>query len=243
MTALKNDRTTPLSRGESEQTVTVHAKMDDGCISFLIRDRPWTLHRPLDLESLWEGISEDEFSDDERLPYWVELWPSSLALAIWLEENKARIKGRMCLDLGCGLGFTAILGSSLEARVLGLDYEEEALSYARRNAPANGMPSPYWAVMDWRRPAVKAKSCDFIWGGDILYESRFARPVYDFMDHSLAPDGTFWIAEPGRNTYAHFMKLALDRGWRGSCVNKSKVEALHVQKHPVSVNIWELRRY
>ena len=212
MTALKNDRTTPLSRGESEQTVTVHAKMDDGCISFLIRDRPWTLHRPLDLESLWEGISEDEFSDDERLPYWVELWPSSLALAIWLEENKARIKGRMCLDLGCGLGFTAILGSSLEARVLGLDYEEEALSYARRNAPANGMPSPYWAVMDGRRPAVKAKSCDFIWGGDILYESRFARPVYYFMDHSPAPDGTFRKEARGRNTYAHFTNLALDRG-------------------------------
>ena len=225
-----------------ERPVTVCARIEDGSISFILNDRPWLLHRPMDLESLWEDISDEEFNEDERLPYWVELWPASLALALWLEERKQDISGRTCLDLGCGLGFTAIVGMSCGARVLGLDYEEQALAYARRNADANGLPSPVWAVMDWRRPAVARKSFDCIWGGDILYESRFARPVYDFLDHALAPDGVFWIAEPGRGTYEHFMKLALDRGWRGLCVRKQKVEALHVQKHPVSINIWELRR-
>lgn len=238
----------PLAERESAAStddsapLSVYARMEDGSISFVMNDRPWVLYRPLDLESLWDGIADDDFGEDERLPYWVELWPSSLALALWLEEKKDAIKGGACLDLGCGLGFTAIVGASLGACVLGLDYEEQALRYARRNGPANGLPSPHWAVMDWRRPAVRAKSCDFVWGGDILYESRFALPVFSFIDHALAPGGSFWIAEPNRNTYEHFMQLALSMGWRGSCVRKRKVEALHVQKQPVSVNIWELRR-
>lgn len=237
-----NGRKFPGAVGIEGEFISVQASLEDGSVSFILNGRPWLLHRPLDLESLWEGISDDEFSDDERLPYWVELWPSSLALALWLEGNREALEGKTCLDLGCGLGFTAIVGRSLGARVLGLDYEEKALSYARRNAAANSLPSPLWAVMDWRRPAVQAGSCHVIWGGDILYESRFARPVFNFIDHALTPEGVFWVAEPGRGAYELFMKLALDRDWRGACVQKRKVEALHVQKHPVSVNIWELRR-
>lgn len=225
----------------TDEVVSVHARLEDGSIEFSLRGRQWKLLRPQNLEDLWETLSDDEFSDDERLPYWVELWPASLALALWLEEHHDAIKNRTCLDLGCGLGFTALVARNLGARVLGLDYEAQALRYAQQNAAANATPSPHWAVMDWRQPAVAAKSCDYIWGGDILYEKRFAAPVFDFLQHALAPGGTVWMAEPGRNTYEFFMKLALGKGWRGRCVSRRKVEALHVQKHPVSVNIWELK--
>lgn len=222
--------------------VKVNAKLEEGSISFRLSGRDWILHRPRDLESLWESISDDEFSDDERLPYWVELWPASLALALWLEAQQERLSNRVCLDLGCGLGFTALVGTQLGARVIGLDYEAEALAYARQNALANALPSPCWVVMDWRMPGIAKHSCDCIWGGDILYEKRFAAPVFDFLNHALAPGGVVWMAEPGRNTYEHFMNTAIAKGWRGRRVHKEPVEALHVQKVPVTINIWELTR-
>ena len=50
------------------------------------------------------------------------------------------------------------------------------------------------------------------------------------------------MTEPGRSTYQYFMRALLHNGWKGSCVGRKRVEALHVQKTPVTVNIWEISR-
>ena len=222
--------------------IAAHAALASGTIRLSLCGRDWTLHRPADLESLWEAISDDAFAEDERLPYWVELWPASLALAVWLSENRERIRDRACLDLGCGLGFTALVGTLAGARVIGMDYEKDALVYARQNASANAVPQPLWAVMDWRRPAVAPKSCAVIWGGDVMYENRFVAPVFDFLEYSLAPDGVVWMAEPGRNAYELFKSTLFSRGWRSRSIARNTVDALHVQSSPVSVRLWELAR-
>ncbi len=205
-------------------------------------NRTWTLHRPADLESLWQSITEEEFNPDERLPYWVELWPASLALANLLEENKARITAKTCLDLGCGIGFTALVASSLGAKVIGMDYEHQALQFAKKNAVENKVHQPLWTVMDWRFPALVPQSCDFIFGGDIMYERRFVEPVFEFLSYALAKDGIVWLAEPSRNVYALFQEKLTQHGWKSVCVSQQKVAPLHVQKNMVSVKLWELSR-
>ena len=226
----------------SPATIVVNAAMESGIIRLTFCDRDWTLLRPADLESRWETISSDEFNEDERLPYWVELWPASLTLALWLRNNRERIADRVCLDLGCGLGFTALVGTWLGAKVLAIDYEAEALVFAQKNAGINALPHPCWLLMDWRKPAIAPKCCDFIWGGDVMYEKRFAEPVFAFLDHALADKGLAWIAEPGRNAYEHFKHTLFSRNWRYSCVTRERVEALHTQNIPVSINLWELSR-
>ncbi len=231
------------------------ARLEPGKILVSACGRNWTLLRPADLESLWQSIDDEAFAEDERLPYWVELWPASLALAEHMLENKERIAGKTCLDLGCGLGFTALVAAWLGARVIGVDYEPEALAYAARNVPANlgDFPdagkacsflraAPLWTVMDWRRPAVRAGSCDWIWGGDIMYERRFVRPVFVFLEHALAPGGRVWLAEPGRNIFDFFAAEAQRGGWTARRAARHSVEPLHEQKSRVDVNLWELFR-
>ena len=204
--------------------------------------RRWTLFRPADLESLWDAITDDTFIEDERLPYWVELWPASLTLAAWLEQNAGRLRGKICLDLGCGLGLTALAASSFGAHVIAVDYERAALTYAGKNAVVNAVPSPLFVTMDWRVPALRAHSCSFIWGGDIMYERRFVLPVLDFLEYALAPGGTVWVAEPNRNVYDSFRRALEHRGWQSRCVLKNAVPPLYVQKSMVSVNLWEIGR-
>jgi predicted nicotinamide N-methyase len=181
----------------------------------------------------------DDFAD-ERLPYWVELWPASLTLADWLLEQQEEIRGRFCLDLGCGLGLTALAAQSLGARVLAVDYEEEALGFARLNALENRVESPAWAVMDWRVPAFKKQAFDFIWGGDIMYERRFVTPVLDLLGYALAPGGRVWLAEPNRNVYDDFRAALLKRGWNSTRVREARESALYAQKEKVGVSLWEL---
>ena len=204
--------------------------------------RDWTLHRPDDLESLWDSMADDVFDDDERLPYWVELWPASIALAEHLVANAGLLKGKVCLDMGCGLGLTAMVATAAGAQVIAMDYEEEALRYARKNAASNKVPQPLWTAMDWRGPAVRARSCDIVWGGDIMYERRFVGPVFRFLDHALAPGGRVWMAEPNRDVYQDFRSALFQHGWSAQKVYTGRLAAVYEQPERVSVTLWELTR-
>lgn len=211
-------------------------------ISVAACGREWILRRPARLEELWDSMTQQDFGDDERLPYWVELWPASLALSEWLQENRETIAGKTCIDLGCGLGLTAMVGSWLGAKVLAMDYEPEALFFARKNAAVNGVPQPFWTAMDWRRPAVARGCADRVWGGDIMYERRFVAPVLAFLEHTLAPGGRAWMAEPGRDVYEHFRGALVSGGWKSSLVRTVRVDPLYVQPVGVGVKLWELSR-
>ena len=72
--------------------------------------------RRADMDKLWEGMTEQEGRED-RLPYWNEIWPSSLALAGWLAEMQEDIQGKNCLDMGCGIGFTAVVDNPCDIRI------------------------------------------------------------------------------------------------------------------------------
>ena len=188
-------------------------------------------------------MGENALDEDERLPYWAELWPASIALCSWLFQKQDVIRSRICVDIGCGLGLTALVAQWLGARVLAMDYELEALRYARDNAAHNEVASPFWAVMDWRRPALAPRCAQYLWGGDIMYETRFALPVLDFMEHTLAPGGRAWVAEPCRSVYDVFRNALHSLGWAGRCVHEQSVEALYAQSVPVTVRVWELARW
>lgn len=117
--------------------------LEENTLKFSYIGREWNILRA-DMEKLWEkmvqdsSISGQSIDDrDERLPYWAELWPSSLALAEWLKLNQENIYKSISMDLGCGLGFTALCGASLGAFVIGADYESDAIALAKENALAN----------------------------------------------------------------------------------------------------------
>lgn len=249
---MENSKGKSAATGLAHDGAAAHLENDGEAARLQVRvaGRDWLLERPADLESLWQAIASEkdtppDFLEDERLPYWVELWPAGLALANWLQANSARLAGKRCLDLGCGLGLSALVAAAAGARVLGLDYEEEALRYARRNAVLNGLPAarrPLWVTMDWRFPALRRESFDFIWGGDIMYERRFVLPVLNFMEHALARNGLIWVAEPNRNVYAEFRAALFERGWQSRRVHSCRVDPVPAQAAGVNVSLWELGR-
>ena len=200
--------------------------------------RQWRLRRSADLETLWEQLGEKDFAD-ERIPYWTELWPASLALAAWLREQP--LAGKICLDLGCGLGLTAMLAASLDAKVLACDYESAALLAARQNAALNGIGGIRWLCMDWRAPCLAPASLDYIWAADILYERRSMEPVLALLARAIAPHGDIWIAEPGRAIFLDFLELARNRGWQAEAARRERVRAIRPQASGIDVTVWRLR--
>lgn len=199
----------------------------------------WTLHRPGDLESYWEAMQDLSLDEDERLPYWVELWPAGIRLAQWLTANRARIAGRLCLDLGCGLGLSTCAARAAGAEVFGVDYVPEALRYARHNERINGLRGIGWLAMDWRRPALQSGRFSAIWGADILYEHRFTAPLAQLFDSLLAPGGYVWITEPIRDVSASAWAFFRSHGWQTRLIDCQPVS---FQGMTMRVNLWEMRR-
>ena len=204
--------------------------------------RTWFLEREGNLDALWEQLGQGDFGEDERIPYWTEVWPASLGLGHWLWEHQGLVAGKACLDMGCGLGLTALVGCVLGARVVGMDYEREALRHARRNAALNGVGNAAWVLTDWRRPGFRPGGFEAIWGSDVMYEQRFIAPVASFLETVLAPGGVAWLAEPGRALYADFVRHARGHGWSCEQAAKSEVKPLYSEHVRVTVTIWELRR-
>lgn len=201
-----------------------------------VNGREWRLKRPADLEALWSLMDD---SDLERIPYWVELWPAGLFLARWLDRQAHLLAGKRALDVGCGLGLTACVAAAHRTRVTALDYELEALRYARENAALNQVAQPDWVQMDWWRPGIRPRGFDFVWGADIFYESHFFEPLVRLFELVLAPGGTVWITEPLREVSRPVWNRLRARGWKVDLVTR---EVVNYRGCSMRVNLWELRQ-
>ncbi len=175
--------------------------------------RVWEIVRPHDLESLWTEMDGSRPADEDFIPYWVEIWPSSIFLTEWIQENRTRLRGKICLDLGCGLGLTAMAAAECGAGVTAADNNPSALEFARINAGENRVPEPFWVCMDWRNPGFRQSSFDFVWAADIFYEARFFEPVSRLVDLVLKPGGAAVFADPKREVSKRAWPWLRSAGW------------------------------
>jgi predicted nicotinamide N-methyase len=168
------------------------------------------VHKP---ERLLDAITPETFAEDERLPYWAELWTSALVLAEQLIGD-ATLKGRNVLELGCGLGLAGIAAVEAGAHVTMTDYDEDALLFARWNAATNLDAAAHERVaienLDWREPP--AEMFDLIIGADIVYERRHYAPLLALFAHTLRPGGHILLAEPDRSVGNDFFTVARQEG-------------------------------
>jgi predicted nicotinamide N-methyase len=159
-----------------------------------------------DLDFVVEAVSDETFNQDERLPYWAHLWPSSVALAEYLLEQGERLKGKEIIELGCGLGLAGIAAALVGAKVLFTDYEEIALTFTRKNYALNLQESPDVKVLDWRQNTMD-KKFDIILAADVIYEKRFFKPLVKTLERILFKGGLALITEPKRPLAKNFFAM------------------------------------
>ncbi len=171
-----------------------------------------------DTNDLLDRIDVDEFNTDERLPYWAEIWPSSIALSEYLCSKD--IYGKSVLELGCGVGVAGIVAALEGAKVLMTDYEEDALKFTRMNIEKNftqEMLDSLVEVMylDWRTPTLSEKF-DLIVGSDLIYEERNHEPILNLIKQYLIEDGEAILTDPNRSTLEKFLLSADQFGFKMS---------------------------
>jgi predicted nicotinamide N-methyase len=176
--------------------------MDDVVEEVVALDgRDLRLLRPRDAEAL---LDEHAFEHEEYLPYWAELWPSSLALARTVAARALR--GARTLELGCGLGLPSIAAALAGGRVLASDWSPAAVAMARANAERNDAQVET-IVCSWTEPGplLERAPWDLVLASDVLYEARNADALLELLPR-LGRE--VWLADPGRPPAARFLEAA-----------------------------------
>jgi predicted nicotinamide N-methyase len=164
-----------------------------------------------DLDAMLDNIDPITFAEDERLPYWAELWPSAIGLARYL-DREVPLHGKHVLELGCGLGLLGVVAARDGARMLCTDYEADALAFARHNALQNGCRHVRFRLVDWRYPALKRRY-DVILASDVIYEAQSFSPLVALLQRFLARGGRAFFADPGRPNTVPFLAMLQQRGF------------------------------
>jgi predicted nicotinamide N-methyase len=195
-----------------------------------------TVLRPARPEAIIDALPE--LDEDEKLPYWAELWPSSLGLAEALADGRVAVAGRSVTELGCGVGLVALAAARAGARrVLATDWYTECLAFAAGSAAENGLELETRQV-DWRSPPADA-GAEVVLAADVLYERRNARAVADALRALVLPGGFAVVADPGR-TYQKDLVAALD-GW--SCTRTAvAVVSPHVPRGGAEITLLRFER-
>jgi predicted nicotinamide N-methyase len=160
--------------------------------------------RPRDTEAL---LDEHAFEAEEFLPYWAEVWPSSIALARAVSART--LGGRRVLELGCGLGLPSVVAALGGARVLATDWSAEAVRAAARNAEANGTALATGRVAwDEPGPLLAGAPWDLVLASDVLYEQRMVDALLALLPRLVDARGEVWLADPGRVPAERFLQAA-----------------------------------
>ena len=201
--------------------------------------------RPGDFDPLLEAAVSDP---EQNLPYWAEIWPSGIALAASIARDSDALCGKRVLELGCGLGVTAIAALRAGADLLVTDYAPEALSLCALNTLDQTGREPTQLRLNWRNPGaelveVAGEGFPVVLAADVLYEERDVTPLINLVQRIVRPGGELWLAEPRRDAASRFLEAIRRRGWSGPREEWAGPwpDADDVRK-AVKVNVHRLRR-
>jgi ETFB lysine methyltransferase len=182
-------------------------------------------------------ISEEDFIRDERMPYWADLWPSSLMLARAMVNEVGR--GARLIELGCGSGLVTVAAAIAGFEVLATDYYDDALLFTRanveRNLPATTVQT---REVDWRQMPPDLGLFARVIAADVLYEPTYGDLVANAIAKTLAPDGRATVADPGRLSRDNFVAAAKELGMSVDLSRKVKFEEGEIKQE---ITLIELR--
>jgi predicted nicotinamide N-methyase len=180
--------------------------------TFLLGGREVRMLRPRDGDALLDELLTEDDPDEDRLPFWAELWPSGTALARAVAASPP--VGLRVLELGCGLGLVSIAAAAAGASVLAADRSPEAIAFTTVNAERNGVElRTALCAFDQPAPLLAEAPWDLVLAADVLYEKDNLPVLAWLLPRLVGTTGEVWLADPERRLAATFLADLDAGGW------------------------------
>lgn len=154
------------------------------------------LHLATQITPLWEATEATLAAANVPPPYWAFAWPGGQALARYVLDTPALVRGLRVLDFAAGCGLGAIAAAKAGAvHVLASDIDAIAIEVMKLNAALNDV-----AFATTRDDLSRASETpwDVVIAGDVCYERPMAEAILPWL-RRLARNGvSVLMADPGR---------------------------------------------
>lgn len=188
-----------------------------------INDKLYVMEAIRDLDEaidlICEAMTPDEQLDpfaEDLCPYFGVLWPAAEGLAQYIGARPELVKNKTVLELGCGLGFPALVATHVGGKVLATDFHPDVEEYFQRNCRHSTIHCEYQRL-NWREESSVGQF-DVVMGSDVLYESKHPKEVARGLVRYAKPGGKIILSDPGRSYLQQFMNAMNDEGYREEIV-------------------------
>lgn len=151
------------------------------------------------------------FTQEDRAPYGLELWPSAIMLAEYIIKMGDGA-GRSAIEVGCGLGLVSMIASKMNWKMLATDREEASLKFAAYNAAQNDVRIDEFDTLNWHEPNLK-RQFPWVFAADVLYQKEDHEPILICLKMLMALDGVALISDPNRGIADRFISKAESFGF------------------------------
>lgn len=136
-----------------------------------------------------------------EVPWWMFIHNAGVAMAHKLYTLPP---AQTILDIGCGLGLTAVTAQSLGHTTYVTDIFNECYEYVTLNAQLNDVVPPQWinSIND-----IPSNSLDYVLMSEVLYNRNQTRQTLVDIVRCIKPTGKLLIAEPPRISETNMIKL------------------------------------
>ena len=170
---------------------------------FLIGDKKISIERVSDIDELFEELLQQDEQhidrQDERIPYWAEVWSSAIGLSKYIGNNQHLFIDKKVLEIGAGLGLPSIMAAYFAQEIVVTDYMPEAIEFAERNWKLNHSDgNTRFELLDWRSIATFSQKYDIVLASDIAYEKGGCEVLFTALEKLLNPQGILLLSEPNR---------------------------------------------
>lgn len=192
--------TKPAPSGTARDFVRHHARL---------RQVPFVpelqLHTVTELTPLWHASSEWLAERDVGIPFWAVPWAGGQALARFVLDHSAWVRGRRVVDVGSGSGLCAIAAARAGADlVVAIDVDPIARAACELNAAANGVLVSARVV----EPDAPLPEADVFLAGDVWYEQPMALALGRVLGNAARAGAIVLTGDPGRAYAPDGLELA-----------------------------------
>jgi predicted nicotinamide N-methyase len=148
---------------------------------------------------LWQKTEEELGEAGLPPPYWAFAWAGGQALARYVLDHRAAVRGKRVLDLAAGSGLVAIAAAQAGAApVIAADIDAFAEAAIALNAEQNGVYIEILLRDLLDELTLTEPRYDVILCGDLFYEQATAARAVAFLGRHAALGTTILIGDPGR---------------------------------------------
>ena len=167
-------------------------------------------------------------------PYWTRLWPSSIALAAWLQKNNEICLNKRVLELAAGLGLPSFTVASIAKSVVVSDYLPDAIAQLNRNICHLQLSNVVACLQNWHQ-MPELIPADLLLLSDVNYNPPDFEAIENLISRYLESGTTIVLSTPHRISAAAFAEKVL------KLQPKEYLETVLYNNVKLPITIWVIR--